>query len=262
MGAAPVERPVASAAYSFVRFCGGAVGPYVALKLFGEAPTCTCTRRSGSARPASRSAWSSSPPAPGPCAARCAPTSRATRERGRGGPRRRPGLTSSAGPTSRKTRGVGPVAFSTVRRGGISGKAGVPARFRASYPTTIQVTALCTPEVQLLSTRWRWGRQRVVLCGPDRSVRRPGAPRPSVAADRHHHRQHPEFPTQIHESREGSHRHVRLHHHRPAVAARAGVRDGRATRVLEPGPAPPARRAAYTRLDCASGSSPPRRRRC
>ncbi|MCW2849350.1 MAG: transporter [Marmoricola sp.] len=38
MGAAPVERPVASAAYSFVRFCGGAVGPYVALKLFGEAP--------------------------------------------------------------------------------------------------------------------------------------------------------------------------------------------------------------------------------
>jgi predicted MFS family arabinose efflux permease len=38
MGAAPVERPVASAAYSFVRFCGGAVGPYVALKLFGEGP--------------------------------------------------------------------------------------------------------------------------------------------------------------------------------------------------------------------------------
>ncbi len=38
MGAAPVERPVASAAYSFVRFCGGAIGPYVALKLFGEAP--------------------------------------------------------------------------------------------------------------------------------------------------------------------------------------------------------------------------------
>ncbi|MCW2759240.1 MAG: transporter [Nocardioidaceae bacterium] len=37
MGAAPVERPVASAAYSFVRFCGGAVGPYVALKLFGSA---------------------------------------------------------------------------------------------------------------------------------------------------------------------------------------------------------------------------------
>ncbi|GAA5146537.1 MFS transporter [Nocardioides marinquilinus] len=33
MGAAPVERPVASAAYSFVRFCGGAVGPFVALKL-------------------------------------------------------------------------------------------------------------------------------------------------------------------------------------------------------------------------------------
>ncbi len=33
MGAAPVERPVASAAYSFLRFAGGAVGPYVALKL-------------------------------------------------------------------------------------------------------------------------------------------------------------------------------------------------------------------------------------
>ncbi|MFC4785299.1 MFS transporter [Nocardioides sp. MAHUQ-72] len=33
MHAAPVERPVASAAYSFVRFTGGAVGPYVALKL-------------------------------------------------------------------------------------------------------------------------------------------------------------------------------------------------------------------------------------
>lgn len=33
MGASPVERPVASAAYSFVRFTGGAVGPYVALKL-------------------------------------------------------------------------------------------------------------------------------------------------------------------------------------------------------------------------------------
>jgi MFS family permease len=33
MGAAPVERPVASAAYSFVRFTGGAIGPFVALKL-------------------------------------------------------------------------------------------------------------------------------------------------------------------------------------------------------------------------------------
>lgn len=33
MGAAPVERPVASSAYSFVRFTGGAIGPYVALKL-------------------------------------------------------------------------------------------------------------------------------------------------------------------------------------------------------------------------------------
>ena len=38
MGVAPVERPVASAAYSFVRFCGGAIGPYVALKLFGAPP--------------------------------------------------------------------------------------------------------------------------------------------------------------------------------------------------------------------------------
>ena len=38
MGVAPVERPVASAAYSFVRFCGGAIGPYVALKLFGLPP--------------------------------------------------------------------------------------------------------------------------------------------------------------------------------------------------------------------------------
>lgn len=34
MHAAPVERPVASAAYSFVRFTGGAAGPYVAMKLF------------------------------------------------------------------------------------------------------------------------------------------------------------------------------------------------------------------------------------
>src|SRR3954451_24254937 len=34
MGAAPVERPVASAAYSFVRFTGGAVGPFVVMKLF------------------------------------------------------------------------------------------------------------------------------------------------------------------------------------------------------------------------------------
>lgn len=33
MGAAPVERPIASAAYSFLRFTGGAVGPYAALKL-------------------------------------------------------------------------------------------------------------------------------------------------------------------------------------------------------------------------------------
>ncbi|RYE74477.1 MAG: MFS transporter, partial [Myxococcales bacterium] len=34
MGSAPVERPVASAAYSFVRFTGGAIGPFVAMKLF------------------------------------------------------------------------------------------------------------------------------------------------------------------------------------------------------------------------------------
>ncbi|MBF4160076.1 MFS transporter [Nocardioides acrostichi] len=33
MGAAPVERPIASSAYSFLRFTGGAVGPFVALKL-------------------------------------------------------------------------------------------------------------------------------------------------------------------------------------------------------------------------------------
>jgi MFS transporter, ACDE family, multidrug resistance protein len=33
MGAAPVERPVASAAYSFVRFSGGAIAPWVAAKL-------------------------------------------------------------------------------------------------------------------------------------------------------------------------------------------------------------------------------------
>lgn len=33
MGSAPVERAVASAAYSFVRFTGGAIGPFVALSL-------------------------------------------------------------------------------------------------------------------------------------------------------------------------------------------------------------------------------------
>ena len=33
MGAAPVERPVASAAYSFVRFSGGAIAPFAAGKL-------------------------------------------------------------------------------------------------------------------------------------------------------------------------------------------------------------------------------------
>jgi ACDE family multidrug resistance protein len=33
MESAPVERPIASAAYSFVRFCGGAIAPFVAGKL-------------------------------------------------------------------------------------------------------------------------------------------------------------------------------------------------------------------------------------
>ena len=33
MESAPVARPVASAAYSFVRFCGGAIAPFVAGKL-------------------------------------------------------------------------------------------------------------------------------------------------------------------------------------------------------------------------------------
>src|SRR5699024_5378087 len=36
MGAAPVERPVASAAYSFVRFSGGAVAPWAAGRLGEE----------------------------------------------------------------------------------------------------------------------------------------------------------------------------------------------------------------------------------
>ncbi len=36
MGAAPVERPVASAAYSFVRFSGGAVAPWAAARLGEE----------------------------------------------------------------------------------------------------------------------------------------------------------------------------------------------------------------------------------
>lgn len=61
MGAAPVERPVASAAYSFVRFTGGALGPFIALS---SPSTSECTPRSGSARPRSRSAWWSSPWAP------------------------------------------------------------------------------------------------------------------------------------------------------------------------------------------------------
>ena len=33
MESAPVPRPVASSAYSFVRFCGGAIAPFVAGKL-------------------------------------------------------------------------------------------------------------------------------------------------------------------------------------------------------------------------------------
>src|SRR4051812_30799225 len=38
MGVAPVERPVASAAYSFVRFCGGAIGPDRAPQPFRPPP--------------------------------------------------------------------------------------------------------------------------------------------------------------------------------------------------------------------------------
>ena len=44
---APVERGMASAAYSFVRFAGGAAAPCLAGKL-GEDTICIC--RSGSAR--------------------------------------------------------------------------------------------------------------------------------------------------------------------------------------------------------------------
>ena len=54
MGAAPVERPVASAAYSFVRFSGGAVAPL--RRAQARRATSACTRRSGSARPPCRSA--------------------------------------------------------------------------------------------------------------------------------------------------------------------------------------------------------------
>ncbi len=87
MGAAPVERPAASAAYSFVRFTGGAVGPYVALKLgekvsphapfwFGRQPcwwaSCSSQRRVHS-RP-------------------CSPAHRQQRGRGSGGARRGHGL--------------------------------------------------------------------------------------------------------------------------------------------------------------------------
>ena len=48
MESAPVERPVASAAYSFVRFCGGAVAPFVAGKLAEHVSV--ASRRSTSAR--------------------------------------------------------------------------------------------------------------------------------------------------------------------------------------------------------------------
>ena len=48
MGAAPVERPVASAAYSFVRFSGGAIAPV--RRRPSSARTSACTRRSGWAR--------------------------------------------------------------------------------------------------------------------------------------------------------------------------------------------------------------------
>ena len=94
MGAAPVERPVASAAYSFVRFCGGAIGPYVALKLFGAAADVhvhapfwfgAVMRR--------RSAWSILA-AGARLVPRALPAHHETgaRGRGRGGPGRRPRL--------------------------------------------------------------------------------------------------------------------------------------------------------------------------
>ena len=53
MGVAPVERGVASAAYSFVRFSGGALAPWLA---GGSARRSACTRRSGWARSPSPSA--------------------------------------------------------------------------------------------------------------------------------------------------------------------------------------------------------------
>ena len=57
MGAAPVERPVASAAYSFVRFSGGASARTSHSSCSACPRTCTCTHRSGSGRSPSPSAW-------------------------------------------------------------------------------------------------------------------------------------------------------------------------------------------------------------
>ena len=54
MGAAPVERPVASAAYSFLRF---AAEPWARTSPSSSARTSTCTRPSGSAPAPWRWAW-------------------------------------------------------------------------------------------------------------------------------------------------------------------------------------------------------------
>jgi MFS family permease len=91
MGAAPVERPVASAAYSFVRFGGGAIAPYAAGKL-GENVSVHAPFWMGAAavavavsRPGRRA------PVPGGRAA-----SHGRRGAGRGRRRRRRQLTSAA----------------------------------------------------------------------------------------------------------------------------------------------------------------------
>ncbi len=91
MGAAPVERPVASAAYSFVRFGGGAIAPYAAGKL-GENVSVHAPFWMGAAAVAvaiavlaigARHLRGDEPPA------------RAQRGRGRGGAGRRPRLTQT-----------------------------------------------------------------------------------------------------------------------------------------------------------------------
>ena len=95
MGAAPVERPVASAAYSFVRFSGGAIAPYAAGKL-GENVSIHAPFWIGAAAvavgrrdPRRRLPLPPRRPAAGP----------AQRGRGRGGAGRRPRLTGrSHGP--------------------------------------------------------------------------------------------------------------------------------------------------------------------